>query len=398
MSTAMSVLPEKRALLCCARVDLDPGAREELIALLRAGLDVAALEREATYHRLLPLVCRHLHAVAPELCPPDFLKRLAEITQQSVMLSLSLASELVAVLEALRGAGVPAIAIKGPISAALCFDDFGLRTFLDLDILVEPANVARSREVLETRGYALQFPLTPAWQERYVRVGSEQLFRHADGSRLVDLHWCLLPRGYTFTPNGEGVFARRTTVRIGTTEVPTLAVEPTLLFLLLHGMKHDWECLGWLCDVAELLRRQHELDWEAVLDWSAPLGRRRFVDVGLALAHSLLGAPVPPEILHRGEADADVTRIVAELTQRLSTPPRSDAPSLIERSLGSPFFRAMQRPRDRLHFLQDILQPTVLEWDAVPLPPALASLHYLVRPVRLVWKHAVPGWLKGCRP
>jgi hypothetical protein len=297
---------------------------------------------------------------------------------------------MVAVLAALRAVGISALAIKGPVSATLCYGDFGLRTFSDIDLLVEPAAVAAASELLESRGYAPQFKLSPAWQARLVRFGTEHLFRHADGRRLVDLHWCLMPRGYSFTPDHAGVFARRQTVRIGAAEVPTLGDEPTLLFLLLHGMKHDWESLGWLTDVAEFLRRKPALDWDAVLAWSAPRGPRRMVDVGLALAHELLGAPVPVAALRRGEADAEVAHIVSAIRQRHLAPSPASL-SLTERSVGLLYFRAMQRSTDRLRFLHDVvLRPTPLEWDAVALPPALAPLHYLVRPVRLLWKHAGP--------
>ena len=134
--------------------------------------------------------------------------------------------------------------------------------------------------------------LPPGWLQRLVRSDTEQLYRHADDSRLVDLHWALLPRGYTFSPKLEGLFCATQSVRIGGAEVRTLGNEATLIFLLLHGMKHDWASLGWRCDVAELIRRQ-AIDWEAVLVWSEPRGPRRFVDIGLALAHALLDAPVP---------------------------------------------------------------------------------------------------------
>jgi hypothetical protein len=67
------------------------------------------------------------------------------------------------------------------VSATLCYGDFGLRTFSDIDLLVEPAEVAAASELLESRGYASQFKLSSAWQARLVRLGTEHLFRHADG-------------------------------------------------------------------------------------------------------------------------------------------------------------------------------------------------------------------------
>ena len=388
-SPTASESPEQRALSICARVALEPHAREELEALLRAGLDFSALIRAARYHGVTPLLCRHLHEVVAGLCPPDLLQGLRAATQHSVVASLGLAAELVDLLAALNANGIPALAVKGPVSAALCYGDLGLRTFSDLDLLIEPADVRATGALLETRGYAARLPLSAAWQAHLVRTDTEQLYVHTDGRRLVDLHWCLMPRGYSFTPRGDGVFARRQNVRVGGAQVPTLGVEPTLLFLLLHGMKHDWASLGWLCDVSELLRRHPDLDWDAVLAWSAPRGPRRFVDIGLALAREELGAPVPATVLRRGESDAVVAQMVAAIRRRLLAVPPGRPLSLTERSVGLLYFRAMQRPGDRVRFLHDVVfRPTPLEWRAIRLPPRLAALHYLVRPVRLLWKHA----------
>jgi hypothetical protein len=38
------------------------------------------------------------------------------------------------------------------------------------------------------------------------------------------------------------------------TAVLGLPLEDVLLFLCLHGFKHGWERVGWICDVTELLR------------------------------------------------------------------------------------------------------------------------------------------------
>ena len=52
---------------------------------------------------------------------------------------------------------------------------------------------------------------------------------------------------------------------------------------------------------------------------------------------------------------------------------------------------AMQRTSDRLRFLHDVvLRPTPLEWQALPLPVPLAPIHYVFRPLRLLWKHGRP--------
>jgi hypothetical protein len=327
---------------------------------------------------------RHLPEAAPD-GPGQPVAQLRAEARRGALASLAQAAELVAVLGGLRGAGVEALAIKGPVSAALAYGDLGLRAFADLDLLVAPGDVAAASACLEARGYVPGFALPAAWRARLVRCGSELLFRDPSG-RLVDLHWRLLPRGYSFSPGLDGLFARRQTVRVGPGDVTSLAVEPTLLFLLLHGIKHVWKSLGWLCDVAELVRRHPGLDWDAVAGWSAGAGRRRLIDVGLALVHGLLDAPVPGPLLARGRADRAVGRIAAALAGRLFVVSSARA-SLPRTVFKYPYLAAMQSSADRLRFLHDVaLRPTPLEWRAFPVPVELAPLHYFVRPLRLLWK------------
>jgi hypothetical protein len=379
----------QRALLCCARARLDETARRELNALLREGIDLAALTAEARRHGLVPVVCRHLEEAG--LNPhdvPDLAPLHAGALKDGAW-SLAMAAELGAVLEALSSAGVTALAIKGPATAALGYEDLGLRTFSDLDLLIRPADLEQAWAVLETRGYSPTLTLPRAWRARLRRRTYELTFQHSDGRRVVDLHWSLLRPGYSFTPGFDGVFARTTVVAIGPRSVPTLAAEPTLLFLLLHGAKHDWERLGWLCDVGELLRRHPDLDWQAVIEWSAPVGRRRLIDVGLAMAHAMVDAPVPRQVLERGRSDSRVADIAGTLARRLLAPPAPPRRWFPETLLRVQYLRSMARGRDRLRFLHEILlRPTPLEWQTVPLPPSLAQLHYVVRPVRLLLKHA----------
>jgi hypothetical protein len=264
----------------------------------------------------------------------------------------------------------------------------GLRRYGDLDLLIRPSDLPAARGCLEARGYVPRFALTEAWQARLVRTDSELGFLHADGRRAVDLHWHLLPSGYSFAPDGEGPFARRGSVRIGSENVPTLGLEATLLFLLLHGIKHDWERLSWLSDVAELLRRHPELDWSEVIHWSSATGRSRIVDVGLGLVHSLLEAPVPVSVLARGERDPAVQRIAATLARKLFAPRRATRSWLPRSIFSMQLLLAMERPWDRLRFIHDVVfRPTPLEWCVLTLPASFAPLFYLVRPARLFWKH-----------
>jgi putative nucleotidyltransferase-like protein len=88
--------------------------------------------------------------------------------------------------------------------------------------------------------------------------------------------------------------------------VQGLAPEDLLIVLCVHGSKHVWEELKWVCDVAELLRSHQHLDWDRIFSNASAWRCRRLVSMGLSLAYRLLDAPLPGAVLARFSADSDV--------------------------------------------------------------------------------------------
>ena len=139
--------------------------------------------------------------------------------------------------------------------------------------------------------------------------------------------------------------------------------EDHLLVLSVHGGKHLWPCLGWVCDVAELLRAHADLDWGRVTAGAGRLGCRRMLLVGLALADGLLQAPVPAEVRRRVRSDP----VAGSLAARVGR-------NLLRRGAGPvqtrPVPPAGGRPAvGRAHcYLGLAFRPTVAEWTELPLP------------------------------
>src|SRR6185503_974491 len=109
------------------------------------------------------------------------------------------------------------------------------------------------------------------------------VLRHERTGLLVELHW-KTDRDFAVERDDDSWWAA---TRAG------FAPHELLLVLCLHGTKHYWSSLGWLVDVAELLRSHPQLDWEAIDAGTRELGCVRRVAVGLRLAQELLDAPLP---------------------------------------------------------------------------------------------------------
>jgi Uncharacterised nucleotidyltransferase len=380
--------PEHELLLCLARVSLTASLRDRARELIRQGVDWGALSSLAAQQGLTLLVHRHLSREASDLCPAPVLESMASSARAIAALNMALTAELAELLPELQEAGCGPVVIKGPALAMAVYGDLGSRPFDDVDVVVEPWTRSRACDVLEARGY-VPLPFVPRrWQEAWRQSTHEQLFKREDSPVLVDLHWELTARGYSYSMRLSEVRSRLERVHVGAAEVWTLGPEDTLLFLCVHGAKHNWAVLSWLVDLAELVRGQPELDWDEVVLWSRRPGRLRFVQLGLHLAHRLLEAPVPAEVLALGVRDPEVAALVARVESafRGGLPASSRGPW--SQMFGSVWLRTTESWPDRLRHVHEwLLMPHPPDYEWVSLPERARPAYYLVRPLRLLLKH-----------
>jgi hypothetical protein len=375
-------------MLCLARLSPSSSQRASARSLVASGVDWERLLPLAERQGLTLLLHRHLARAAADLCPAPVLERLASQARAIAALNMMLAGELADLLPAFSAAGCEPVVIKGPALAVSVYGDLSSRPFGDVDVVVPSSFRARACELLSSRGYVPTPFVPPRWQEAWRRSTHEQLFLREDSPLLVDLHWELTAPGYATSMTLEEVRRRLVQVALGPCSVTTLGPVDNLLFLCNHGTKHDWSALSWLVDVAELVRGQPSLDWDAVLRWSRVFGRRRPVQLGLHLAHRLLSAPVPSEVLLDGERDPEVAALVSVVSARLLDPASVSAAGLWSSMVGSVWFRGTESWSDRLRFVHEwVLTPHPPDYAWVSLPRWAGLAYYLVRPLRLLLKH-----------
>ena len=133
----------------------------------------------------------------------------------------------------------------------------------------------------------------------HVFIKKRTLFR-------VDLQSVMAHQDFVFQLDRPEFWQRRTAVPLANKMVQGLTPEDLLIVLCVHGSKHAWEQLRWVCDVAELLRSHQCLDWERILSSASNWRCRRLVYMGLSLAHLVLDAPLPKAVVARLSADSDV--------------------------------------------------------------------------------------------
>ncbi|MBI2865666.1 MAG: nucleotidyltransferase family protein [Chloroflexi bacterium] len=353
-------------------------------------VDWPSLVDFAVAHRVAPLLYHSLVSAGPPRLPEPALDRLRQHVRTAARHGLLLTGELLRFLGRLEAQGIPAVPFKGPALASLLYGDPALRQYDDLDILLRREDLPTAESLLASLGYQPQEPsscLTPR-RARAIRPRNPHLtfiLACGDARVGVELHSNVVAGEVPFHANLDDIWERCRTVNFAGEEVATLSPEDLLLLLCVHGAKHYWDRLQWLCDVAQLVKTQPAMDWSRAWQEATTAGAQRRLSLGLLLANQLLAAPLPDEVEQKIRRDRPAARAATQIMNRLLAGVPADFESWEMMVFHS---RLLERLPDRLSFcLWASLTPGPPEWSLVSLPDRLFPLYYLLRPLRLAAKH-----------
>jgi hypothetical protein len=382
-NTNREIRPEDEVLLCVGRVDGSGEISERLSSLLDHHLDWTYLLDNAWRHGLMPAL--HQYLSSHPAVPAQVKTQLRDESNALQGTNLLLTRELLRVLGLLEAEGIRAIPFKGPTLAMMAYGNLALRQFNDLDFLLQLADIPRARAVLSLHGYRSQHPLGRIQEDAYFRSLCQLPLLHEETSILVELHCKVTPRDFSFS--ADQTFGQRLIpVSMLGKAVLTFSREDLLLILCVHGAKHVWCCLGWICDVAKLMSASPEIDWGQVTDQARRIGCERMLWLGLFLAHDLLGAPLPDLVFQEVHTDSVVQRLAERVYKQLLGSPGIE-PSGFSNVLFH--LRVRERLRDGFRYsLSLALAPTLADWSMLAVPARLSFLYYPARFIRLMGKYS----------
>lgn len=372
-SRAAGIHPIVELLCLCSGPEFDqPRARraQELVGEFDPDLlSEAAIE----HHRVPSVVTDRLRTL--EGTPATLLETLQTRSRQLSLQNLGATQELLDLLTVFEETDIPAVPFKGPVLAAQVYGDLGARQFSDLDVMIPADRIDTARTTVIQAGFEPVSEFTPRERTAQRRCGNHVRFRREDVS--VELHWQLSPARLAVPIDYDWMVSRRDEITLAGQSVPTLAPEPLLVALCIHGSKHCWKRLKWICDIGMLVRSS-TLDWERVETEAERIGRTRQLYLGVLLAAELVDAPVPDELLTTAR-ESGIVRRLRNRVLSMSLLPTGDDWGPIRRLQFQ--YRSLDHARDRQAFLRRFLfQPQPADVRALPLPVSLLST---VRPIRL---------------
>jgi len=181
-------------------------------------------------------------------------------------------------------------------------------------------------------------------------------------------------------------------------EILNLAHEDLLVLLSIHGSKHEWAQLRWICDLAALIERQPQIDLESALARARAQGCGRMLLVGLGLTARVLGMELLPIIRRELAGDRTALALVEHVVHRLfQEGPPADTHGRVTGFL----VRVRERSGDRLRYVvRTVTTPEIEHMRLLSLPSWLHGLYvpikvlcdYLLFPLWRVTKHP---WQRG---
>ena len=299
--------PEVRLLWYCARTQINAANAERIVTLLRGDIDWHDLLQMAFYHDVAPLLYRNLESIAPGAMPEMVRTEFKKQIQVNIQGNLFLTKQLLDLLSLFNQHGIQVIPYKGAVLAASLYHDLALRPFDDLDILVHERDVLQAVDLLVSCGYEVIRPPSLAQTNKHFRSfwvnqmvkrspwSYQVILWNPDRPGLVELHWRTIAK-YVFPRNPKELWENLGPTKLGGVDVFSFAPENLLWFLCLHGAKHQWKRLRWICDIAELVREYPDLNWEQTISHAERLGVERRLYLGLFLANRILEMPLSSEI------------------------------------------------------------------------------------------------------
>ncbi|MEM7065575.1 MAG: nucleotidyltransferase family protein [Cyanobacteria bacterium P01_B01_bin.77] len=288
---------------------------QQIEILVQGEIDWTALIQLAKKHKVGPLFYNQLSNLAIEAVPTLLQNKFRQYSQTMAGRNLFITFELTRLLSLMTENGIDPLPYKGPVLAQTIYQTLNLRLFSDLDIVVQPQDIYAVEDLLIAEGYRPYYGKKSRTElAAHMKSAAEHTydFYHDSKRIFIEVHWRFWPKTFS-SVNPTHIWHRRQTATVAGKSVSTLAIEDYLIILCIHGSRHMWQRLSWLCDIAILLHNYPDLDWQRIVEQAHEWGVRRMLYLGLYLAQTWLNAPLPEAIVQRLSTEPTLPALAAQV-------------------------------------------------------------------------------------
>lgn len=236
----------------------------------------------AQKHAVFPLLYSRLNdAQLSDNIPSESFKQIELLYHVILMNNTHALSRLKRLLCLLNKRNIPVTVLKGAHLAELIYENVGMRTFADIDLLFKKDDVGKAQECLEELGYSSK----------------------KDRDKF-DIHWYL---EQFLEIDMESVWKRTHKALIADEPVLVLSPEALIVHLCIHASFHHlykFFALRTFFDIYEIIRcYKNQLNWEEIVICADEWGVKNSVFLTLLLTEEWVGIGVPDDVLKQLQPD-----------------------------------------------------------------------------------------------
>ena len=213
--------------------------------------------------------------------------RLQSLYYNTIVFNMKLIHDLRELLGLLNQENIQVVLLQGIALFSKIYEDIGLRPTTDVDLWVQERDFPTLAGILLSQGYERDklYPTT-------FRKGSTilDLRTHILWAGRIKARELLLAKDQEFILNDTQI------IDFEGHRVLCLNEYDQVLYLMLHGIKHNVERLIWLADIKLLVKDWKKADWQALIDRSRKLGQEKPIYYNLFLLFHLLGFQPPEKV------------------------------------------------------------------------------------------------------
>lgn len=200
--------------------------------------------------------------------PEGVIKNLRKKYQTCFDHNTLLYDELIKILKLLNKENIEIILLKGAALAVAVYQDIGLRSMSDIDLLIKKDDLYKVINILRQANYAPVTKENVSNEWNYEYSMNIHFFKQIEPRIEFDLHWNLIRPPMFFPIKEENIWEKAKEIKIGDEKTLILSNEDMILHLCSHYSFHHTFNFGLrsLCDIAETIRMNGaEINWHNLL-------------------------------------------------------------------------------------------------------------------------------------
>jgi len=377
------VSPELKILLSCAKSNSRDD--EKISNLIERPINWEVFLELSKHHRVFPSVYQKLTAYDHPSVPAYVIKALQQEYTKNAFKAIGMAGEMVRVIRCFDKNGIKPLVLKGPPLALKLYGDVALRPSHDIDILVQPKCLERAGILLTKDGYQKNFQdfsLTPRQQKAHLKRFHHFSYTNADRKICLELHWKINAIDLKYHTLSNSITSQ---IEVAGYSMPVLADEELFMYLMVHGARHMWFRLRWLCDIERFMRQENSLDWDRIIFLAKHSGQSIILYQTMILVKELFNLTIPDclaaHVVDNPKAWMLAKTVIDNLfdsAEQLKSPS-----SLYWRNFmlkNSYNIKIQPGRKNKLLYLLSLFEPNANDFRLISLPDSLYSVYYLIRP------------------